>query len=72
MLRRVVMSNIVGSGVLAHAATPLLERTAGHITVIGSASEIVGAPFHSAYVASKRGMHGYFDTLRHEYQLTRR
>jgi NAD(P)-dependent dehydrogenase (short-subunit alcohol dehydrogenase family) len=66
-------ANYMGSVLTTHAAMPYLERSeaGGHIVVVSSASTETSAPFHAAYVASKRALHGYFDTLRHELHLTR-
>lgn len=68
-------ANLAGSAALAHAALPHLERSprknGGQIIVVSSASAKTPAPFHSAYVASKRSLHGFFDTLRHELHLLR-
>ena len=49
----------------------LLAAAGGHIAVVSSASPIAPAPFHAVYVASKRALHGFFDTLRHELHLAR-
>jgi len=75
---RTIMANLMGSVHLAHEALPYLERGrgagkdgAGTISVVSSASAKVPAPFHAGYVASKRGLHGFFDTLRHELHLVR-
>jgi corticosteroid 11-beta-dehydrogenase isozyme 1 len=62
----VFSANVLGSIYATHAALPLLEKSKGHIAVVSSASTIAAAPFHSAYVASKRALNGFFDTLRHE------
>jgi short-subunit dehydrogenase len=68
-LADVLRTNLVGSAVAARAALPHLERSAGHIAVISSASAKVSAPFHAFYVASKSGLHGLFNTLRSELHL---
>jgi corticosteroid 11-beta-dehydrogenase isozyme 1 len=65
----VFSSNVVGSALLAYAALPYLTASGGHIAVVSSASTIAPAPFHAAYVASKRAVGGFFDTLRHELHL---
>lgn len=62
-------ANVLGSIYAAHAAMPMLERSKGHIAVVSSASTIAPAPFHPAYVSSKRALGGFFDTLRHELHL---
>ncbi len=63
--------NLLGSAVAVQAALPSLERAGGHVAVVSSASAKTPAPFHGAYVASKRALHGYFDTLRHELHLSK-
>lgn len=68
----VLNANVLGSASATHAALPYLAKApgGGHIAVISSASTVTPAPFHSAYVASKRALHGWFETLRHELHLT--
>lgn len=65
----VLRSNVYGSVFAVHAALPHLEKAAGHVAIVSSASAHVPAPFHAAYVASKRALNGYFDTVRHELRL---
>lgn len=68
----VLNANVLGSASATHAAMQLLSKApgGGHVAVISSASTVTPAPFHSAYVASKRALHGWFETLRHELHLT--
>ena len=66
----VLSANVLGSMLAAYAALPALAAARGHIAVVSSASTIAPAPFHATYVASKRALHGFFDTLRHELHLT--
>jgi NADP-dependent 3-hydroxy acid dehydrogenase YdfG len=61
--------NVLGSAYVARAAIPHLERTGGHIAVTSSGTAKIAAPFHAGYVASKRALHGLFDTIRHELKL---
>lgn len=65
----VLNANVLGSMLAARAALPALAAARGHIAVVSSASTIAPAPFHAVYVASKRALHGFFDTLRHELHL---
>jgi NAD(P)-dependent dehydrogenase (short-subunit alcohol dehydrogenase family) len=71
-LETVIHSNLFGSAYATYAAMPYLEKSRGHIAVISSASANIPAPFHSAYVASKRAINGFFDTVRHEINLAHR
>jgi NAD(P)-dependent dehydrogenase (short-subunit alcohol dehydrogenase family) len=70
---RTVTANLMGSAHATQAAIPYLERSSGpsRIVIVSSASAKTPAPFHAGYVASKRALHGYFDTLRHELHLLR-
>ena len=68
-INAVMGANLVGSATAVAAALPHLEATAGHIAIVSSASAHVPAPFHPAYVASKRALNGYFETVRHELSL---
>lgn len=62
-------ANVLGSALAARAALPALAAARGHIAVVSSASTIAPSPFHAVYVASKRALGGFFDTLRHELHL---
>lgn len=64
---KTMQANYMGSVHAVFAALPFLEKVEGHIAVVSSASAKTPAPFHSAYVAAKRALHGFFDTLRHEF-----
>lgn len=66
----VIQANVLGSMYATYAALPYLSSRRGHIAVISSASTIAPSPFHSAYVASKRALGGFFETLRHEFHLS--
>ena len=70
---RTIQANLMGSIYTTHLALPYLEKSkqGGHIAVVSSASAKTPAPFHSGYVASKRGLHGFYDTIRHELHLTK-
>jgi dehydrogenase/reductase SDR family protein 7 len=43
-----------------------LKNGGGHVAVVSSIAGKSGAPFNSAYAASKHAIHGYFNTLRME------
>lgn len=68
-LQSVLHANVVGSAIATRVALPYLEAAGGTVAVVSSASTIAPAPFHAAYVASKRALHGWFDTFRHELRL---
>jgi len=44
----------------------MLSRKSGHIVVISSVFGKFGPPFHSSYAASKRALHGFFESPRAE------
>lgn len=67
----VIRANVLGSMNAAHAALPHLAARGGHIAVVSSVSAFMPAPFHAAYAASKRALHGYFESLRMELEQTR-
>ena len=71
-LHGILAANVVGSAAAARAALPYLLASPrrGHIGVVSSATAKVPAPFHSGYAASKRALHGYFDSMRTEFHLT--
>ena len=45
-----------------------LERGSGHIVAISSLSGKFGVPYRSGYSAAKHAVHGFFDSLRAEYE----
>jgi len=61
--------NVMGNAYMTRAALPYLENTEGHIAVVSSGSAKIAAPFHIGYVTSKKALHGFYDTLRHELHL---
>ncbi|MEO5968408.1 MAG: SDR family NAD(P)-dependent oxidoreductase [Bdellovibrionia bacterium] len=69
--RRVMDVNFFGQlhGVLA--ALPYLEKSGGQIIATLSVDSEVALPFHSAYVASKHALYGYYKVL-HEELLNKR
>jgi NAD(P)-dependent dehydrogenase (short-subunit alcohol dehydrogenase family) len=64
--------NVMGSAYATRAALPSLEKRAGHIAVVSSGSAKIAAPFHAGYVTTKKALHGFYDTLRHELHLVNR
>jgi short-subunit dehydrogenase len=61
--------NVLGCAQATRAALPHLEKTGGHIAVVSSGSAKIAAPFHPLYVTTKKALHGFFDTVRHELHL---
>jgi short-subunit dehydrogenase len=47
-------------------AKDMAARGAGHIVAVSSLVGILTVPCFAAYIATKRGMHGYYDSLRLE------
>jgi short-subunit dehydrogenase len=64
--RRVMDVNFFGQvhGVLA--ALPYLEKSRGQIIAILSVDSEIALPFHSAYVASKHALYGYYKVFHEE------
>jgi 2-deoxy-D-gluconate 3-dehydrogenase len=52
----VIDSNLTSAFLCSHAAYPAMKKTGGKIINIGSMMSIFGAPFATAYAASKGGM----------------
>ncbi|HEV7268766.1 MAG TPA: SDR family NAD(P)-dependent oxidoreductase [Falsiroseomonas sp.] len=65
--RRTIETNLIGALNGCHAALPhMLARDAGVIVNMGSIGSRVPVPFAPAYAASKWGLAGLTDSLRHE------
>ena len=58
--------NYLGAVNLLHYALPHLKKSRGIITCISSIQGRIGVPYHTAYVASKHALQGFFDSLRCE------
>jgi corticosteroid 11-beta-dehydrogenase isozyme 1 len=69
---RTFRTNVLGSIRVGMGLLPKLEEQGGVLVVVGSGSALVPAPFHSAYVTSKRAITGWAETLRSESRLTGR
>jgi 2-dehydro-3-deoxy-D-gluconate 5-dehydrogenase len=52
----VVDSNLTSAFLCSHAAYPVMKKSGGKVINIGSMMSIFGAPFATAYAASKGGM----------------
>jgi len=65
--RQIMETNFFGATAVAKAVIKgMLERNAGSIIVISSATGKFGFPLRSSYAASKHALHGYFESLRAE------
>jgi short-subunit dehydrogenase len=65
--RRIVETNLIGAMNGCHAALPaMLARGRGVIVNMASIGARVPQPFATAYTASKWGLAGFTDSLRHE------
>jgi len=65
--RRVIEVNLIGQMHGAKAALPHLARSGGGaLIMISSVAARRAMPYHSAYAASKHGVHGLLDALRME------
>ncbi len=64
---RVMEVNLLGQIHGALAALPHLRRSGGgSLICVSSVESVVSLPFQSAYAASKHGVTGFLDALRHE------
>ncbi|XP_038057984.1 hydroxysteroid 11-beta-dehydrogenase 1-like protein [Patiria miniata] len=68
-LRKTMDINFHAYVSLATFATPMLAESKGSIAVVSSVAGKAGVPFVADYSASKFALHGFFDTLRQEYQM---
>jgi NAD(P)-dependent dehydrogenase (short-subunit alcohol dehydrogenase family) len=67
--RDVLETNFFGTVNGARAALPRLRRAGGGVLInVGSVNSRVGAPYASAYVASKFAIRGFAECLRDEYR----
>ncbi len=65
--RKIMDVNYFGTIALTKAVCPHMQsRHSGQIVVISSVMGKIGAPYRSAYAASKHALHGFFDSLRAE------
>jgi len=58
--------NLRAPYVLTQAALPLLRKSCGQILFINSTTGMAARPFVTAYAATKHGLKGMADSLRHE------
>jgi NAD(P)-dependent dehydrogenase (short-subunit alcohol dehydrogenase family) len=66
LVERVMRVNYLGSVYCTYYALPHLKQTRGRIVALSSLSAVTGMPRLSAYVASKKAMVGFYDSLRAE------
>ena len=67
MIREVIDTNLLGPLLLSRAVLPQMRRQkAGYIIMVSSLSGIAGLPGDVAYTASKFGLEGATEALRHE------
>jgi NAD(P)-dependent dehydrogenase (short-subunit alcohol dehydrogenase family) len=66
VVEEVMRVNYLGSVYCTYYALPHLQQTRGRIVALSSLSAVTGMPKLSAYVASKKAMVGFFDSLRAE------
>ncbi|MGJ3240966.1 MAG: SDR family NAD(P)-dependent oxidoreductase [Anaerolineae bacterium] len=64
---RILTTNLNGTIRLTHAFLPLFKaQRSGYIVNVSSVSAFIGKPGQAVYVASKLGLNGFSETLRHE------
>ncbi|XP_022083109.1 hydroxysteroid 11-beta-dehydrogenase 1-like protein [Acanthaster planci] len=68
-LRKTMDINFHAYVSLATFATPMLAESKGSIGVVSSVAGKAGVPFVADYSASKFALHGFFDSLRQEFQM---
>ncbi len=65
--KKIIEVNYLGTVAVTKAVLPaMLEQQSGHIVTISSVMGKFGAPWRSAYSASKHALQGWFDSLRAE------
>jgi NAD(P)-dependent dehydrogenase (short-subunit alcohol dehydrogenase family) len=66
-IERQLATNLIGPMNVTRAVLPVMRRQrSGHIISISSGAGLVGVEFGSAYAASKFGLDGWMESLRHE------
>lgn len=66
MIDQIMQVNFMGSVYCTYYALPYLKQTHGRIVCVSSMAEKLIAPGNTGYVASKRAMDGFFESLRAE------
>ncbi|MGD2216881.1 MAG: SDR family NAD(P)-dependent oxidoreductase [Gemmatimonadales bacterium] len=70
-LERAVRVNLISAMVLTRLVLPrMVERGRGHVVNMSSLAGIWGPPFDEVYGATKSGLIGFTQSLRHEYHGT--
>ncbi len=62
----ILQTNYLSNAALAKAILPSMKSTGGQIAVVSSIIAKFGAPYLSAYSASKAALNNYFESLRYE------
>jgi NAD(P)-dependent dehydrogenase (short-subunit alcohol dehydrogenase family) len=66
-VERQLQTNLLGPMSVTRAVLPVMRRQrSGHVIAISSGAGLAGFEFCSPYVASKHGLEGWIDSLRHE------
>lgn len=65
-MRRQIQTNLIGPALLTQALLPALIRAQGRIINLSSIAGEAGMPMNSLYCASKFGIEGLTESLRHE------
>jgi len=67
VVQKVMNTNFLGSVALTGAVLPaMIRQGGGRVVVVSSLASKFGAPLRSAYNASKKALHGYYEALRVE------
>ncbi len=64
--RNIMQTNFFSNVALTKAVLPTMKKTGGQIAVVSSIIAKFGAPYLSAYAASKAALNNYFEALRYE------
>ncbi len=71
--RLIMETNFFGATALTKAVLPgMMKRNAGIIISLSSPAGAFGFPLRSSYSASKHALHGYFDSLRAEFDAAKK
>ncbi|MEV6759709.1 SDR family oxidoreductase [Streptomyces sp. NPDC051105] len=66
-LRRQIETNLFGPMNVTRAVLPVMRgQRSGHVITISSSAGVVGGEFGGAYAASKFGVEGWMESLRHD------
>eukprot|EP00937_MAST-01D_sp_MAST-1D-sp2_P002498 g2498.t1 len=68
LIRRLLDVNYLSFVYLAEYTRAALARSSGSIVVVSSLAGRVGLPKVAPYAATKRALHGFFESLRHDFE----